>query len=120
MTAKRRERRERGGEIQNPQGSIRGLLQVNVATTHFLASHFEKGMSNDVFICCLIVGIAEGNLRRHVGSHPSCTHIKMQKESRQGGGGWVEGRVGGSWKEMEERQNITRSKHSFILENPIF
>lgn len=72
-----------------------------------------KGLSDDVVICCLIVGIAEGNLRRHVGSHTPCTHIKMQKESRQGGGG--EG-----WREMEERQNITRSKHSFILENPIF
>lgn len=104
----KREERERGGEIQNPQGSIRGLLQVNVATTHFLASHFEKGLSNDVVICCLIVGIVEGNLRRHVGSHPSCTHIKMQKESRQGGGGaggeaggrvgWWGGGAGGRWR----------------------
>lgn len=82
--AERREERE-GGEIQNPQGSIRGLLQVNVATTHFLCC-ILKGLSNDVVICCLIAGIAEGNLRRRTGSHTTCTHIKMQKERRRGGG----------------------------------
>lgn len=50
------------------KGLLGGLLQVNVATTHFFVScyffffllFFLKGLSNDVVICCLIAGMAEG------------------------------------------------------------
>lgn len=98
--------------IQNPQGSIRGLLQVNVATTHFLC-RILKGLSNDVVICCLIAGIAEGNLRRHTGSHTTCAHIKMQKERRLGGGGKLEG--DGEEEKYNKIQTLFYPRKSHIL-----
>lgn len=49
-----------------------------------------KGVSNDVVICCLIVGIAEGNLGRHY-MH---THKNAAEEIE----------VGQSCRETEERK----------------
>lgn len=45
-------------------------------------------------------------------SHYMHTHKNAEREETR--------RWGESLREMEERKNITRSKHSFILENPIF
>lgn len=75
----------RAGEIQKPQGSIRGLLQVNAATTHFWC-RILKGVSNDVVICCLIVGIAEGNLWRHyMRTHKNAAEEETQRWGKAAG-----------------------------------